>query len=148
MTGPIEKQVENFQAALAALENEFVARKQALFAKLAELLGVPTAPVAPVKRKPGRPPKGFAATPAFRPAVGFHPGRKPQGEATLPDLIVKVLKGAKAPMNAKEILSGLVTLGWQTSSGEPQLMVYKTLHRIEKTGMVVKADRGKFVAPK
>ena len=53
MNETLAKQVENFQKALAAVENEFVARKQALLAKLAELLGVPTAPI---KGKPGRKP--------------------------------------------------------------------------------------------
>jgi hypothetical protein len=143
MNGMLAKQVESFQQALAALENEMTARKQALLAKLAEMLGVPTAPV---KGRPRRPPKAFA-TPVH-PAAGPRPGRKRQGEPTMPDLIVKVLQGAKAPMNAKEILGGLQKIGWQTSSGDPQAMVFKTLHRIAKTGVVVKAERGKFVAPK
>jgi hypothetical protein len=125
----VAEQVENFQQALAALENECIARKQALFAKLAELLGVPTAPV---KGKPGRKPKGFGA--AVLPAFGPRPGRMPKGEPTLPDLIVKVLQGAEAPMNAIEILAGLQKVGWQTMSGDPQAMVYKTLHRIKKDG--------------
>ncbi len=140
------KQVENFKRAAATLEQEFVARKQTLFAKLAELMGVAAAPATPAKRKPGRPPKG--AAPIAKPAAAARPGRKARGETTLPDRIVKVLRGAKRPMNAREILAGLQKVGWQTTSAEPQLMVYKTLHRIEKTGAVVKADRGKFVAPK
>jgi hypothetical protein len=143
MNGMLAKQVESFQQALAALDNEFIARKQALLAKLAELLGVPTAPM---KSKPGRPSKGFGAV--VYPVAGPHPGRKRQGEPTLPDQIVKVLQGAKQPMNAAEILAGLQRIGWQTSSGDPKAMVFKTLHRIAKTGVVVKAERGKFVAPK
>jgi len=139
MNGMLAKQVDSFQRALAELENEFTARKQALLAKLAEMLGVPTMPV---KGKPGRKPKGFA------PAGGPRPGPKRNGEPTLPDMIVEVLQGAKQPMNAKEILAGLQKIGWQTTSGNPQAMVFKTLHRIAKTGVVVKAERGKFVAPK
>jgi hypothetical protein len=144
MNGALAKQVENFQKALAQLEAEMTVKKQALLAKLAELLGVPTTPV---KGKPGRKPKGFGSTPIFQPNLGAHPGRKPKGEPTLPDLIVKVLRIGKHPMNANEILAGLQKIGWQTSSGDPQAMVYKTLHRIEKSHVIIKAERGKFVAP-
>ncbi len=157
MNNWVSNEVERFQREISALEAEFAARKQQLFAKLAELLGVPSAPL---KRKPGRPPKSayggslFGAEPKRRGrkpgsknAAGARPGRKPRGEETLPMSIVKVLEAAPAPLNAREILEGLQKNGWQTTSGDPQAMVYKTLHRIEKTGVVVKAERGRFVAP-
>jgi hypothetical protein len=113
-------------------------------------------------RKPGRKPKAekeVAAKPAKRgrkpkakkvgrPKTGPRPGRKRQGEDTLPLLIAEVLKKAGDPLNAKEILAQLQKKGWQTNSGDPQGIVYKTLHRIEKNGVVVKAARGRFTAPK
>jgi len=143
MNGNMAKEVENFQRAFAALEIELGARKQALLARLAELLHVPAAPE---MGRLGRTPKGAAASPIY-PAGGPHSGRKFKGEASMADLIVKVLRDANRPMNAREIVGDLQKLGWQTASAAPQTMVYKTLHRIEKEGAVTKAgERGKFVA--
>lgn len=96
-------------------------------------------------RKPGPKP---AAKKVGRPMSGPRPGRKRQGEDTLPLLIVEALKKAGNPLTAKEILVLLRKKGWQTNSGDPQGMVYKTLHRIEKSGLVIKAGRGKFTAGK
>ncbi len=149
----VSNEVERFQKEIAALETEFASRKQQLFAKLAEMLGVPAAPV---KAKPGRPPKSAAAfAPALEPKrrgrpplATPRPGRKRAGEDTLPTVIVQVLRASAQPLNAKEILAQLQKVGWRTSSHDPQAMVYKTLHRIEKTKMVVKAERGKFTAGK
>jgi hypothetical protein len=145
MNGSWAKQVETFQKALASLEQEFVERIRTLLVKLADLLG---APIVPVKAKPGRKRKVAAAAPAARPAARGRRGRKANGGQTLPELIVKVLKGSKRPLRTKEIMVALQKVGWQTSSADPQKIVYKTLYRIEKSGVVIKAEPGKFTAPK
>lgn len=138
-----EKQAAQLRAEVTKLESELEA-KQAILAKLDGLIGElgGKAPAKKRGRKPGK----------VRPAVvagkrGPRPGRKPAGEDTLPTLIVKVIKGGGAPMNAREIHDGLRKIGWETSSADPQAMVYKTLHRIEKMGLVAKAARGRFTLP-
>ncbi|NLH49444.1 MAG: hypothetical protein GX444_12715 [Myxococcales bacterium] len=157
-----KKELERLKKSILGMEKELAVKKE-MMDKLEALLAAlglstmrkrgrkPAAEKKPADkpakrgRKPGPKPK---AKKAGRPKAGPRPGRKRQGEDTLPLLIVDTLKKAGQPMNAKEILAQLQKKGWQTNSGDPQGMVYKTLHRIEKSGMVAKAARGKFTAGK
>jgi hypothetical protein len=129
------------------------AKKRALLAKFAEMLGMTPEPP---RKKPG--PKPGAT---YRPRRGRKPGPKPRAAAragrrgrragvgeTLPAMIVAILAKAGGPLGAGRILERLQQRGWKTVSGDPKAMVYKTLHRIEKLGMIVKTERGKFTAPK
>lgn len=136
-----KKEIVEIQKAIAGLEQEIAVKKHVL-SKLAALLEVAGESL-PKKR--GRKPKGYKAVAQKPVKKGPRRGRKAAGEPTLPQLIVEVLKKSGAALNAKEVLAGLQKKGWETGSGDPQAMVYKTLHRIAKEGMIVKAERGRFV---
>jgi len=150
-----KKDISQLEQEIQAIEAR-LAEKKAMYVKLLELLEITgDRPLKKRGRKPKalagltpKPVKGAKRGPKPKGKKGPRPGRKPAGEDTLPTLIVQVLQDAGAPMNAKEILALLQKKGWQTSSGDPQAMVYKTLHRIEKLKMVSKASRGKYDVPK
>jgi len=94
------------------------------------------------KGKVGRPPKKTKAKSKAK-AAG-----KGGRDGQLPKLIIEALGKAKEPMRAKDLLDIVTKKGWKTASSEPQLLVYKTLFRLEKEGRVAKAGRGKFIAGK
>lgn len=148
------KDIAQLEQEIRTIETQ-LAEKKAMYVKLMELLEITGQ--RPLKKR-GRKPKALAGLmqpytgakrgPKPKGKKGPRPGRKPKGEDTLPTLIVQVLHEAGTAMNAKEILALLQKKGWETSSGDPQAMVYKTLHRIERLKMVIKASRGKYDVPK
>ena len=145
-----KKQVVQLEKEIVEQEKE-IAEKKKILEKLHELLVVAGAK-APQKRGPkpkgakrGPKPKGAKRGP--KPKADSAPkkrGRKAAAAGTLPAMIIDVLAKAGKPLNAKEITARLEKKGWTTKSGDPQAMVYKTLHRIERSGVVAKASRGLF----
>ncbi|MDP8222128.1 MAG: HTH domain-containing protein [Candidatus Lernaella stagnicola] len=163
-----KKQVVQLEKEIVEQEKE-IAEKKKILEKLHELLVVAGAK-APQKRGPkpkgakrgpkpkgakrGPKPKGAKRGPkpkgakrGPKPKADSAPkkrGRKAAAAGTLPAMIIDVLAKAGKPLNAKEITARLEKKGWTTKSGDPQAMVYKTLHRIERSGVVAKASRGLF----
>ncbi len=109
----------------------------------------PKAKKAAVKAAPKkRGPKPKAKKAAVAKAAPKKRGRKASAAGTLPALIIDILTKASAPLKAKALTAMLQKKGWSTKSDDPQMMVYKTLHRIEKIGTVIKAKRGEFTVPR
>jgi hypothetical protein len=158
-----KQEIAQLEKDVAKLAGE-IQEKQLMIEKLTELLAIGgEKPLQKRGRKPGSkngkkpgPKPGLKAAGKKRgPKPGSKTGNKPgpkkgrvgERKGTLPAMIVDILTKAGKPMKAKEITAALEKKGWQTKSGDPQIMVYKTLHRIEKDGVVVKESRGLFTAP-
>ena len=162
----VEKDIANLEAKIAdkkalldkyqellALEGGAKPRKKAAAKKTAAKKGKRGRPPKKGKGKVGRPPKktkGKVGRPPKKTKAKSKAKAAGKGgrDGQLPKLIIEALGKAKEPMRAKDLLDIVTKKGWKTASSEPQLLVYKTLFRLEKEGRVAKAGRGKFIAGK
>jgi hypothetical protein len=144
----MKSEIARFQREISALEKELTSRKEAMLAKLSELLGMGAAATAPARKKPGPKPGQKPRAKGARREARVDTAGRIHGVETLPEKIVKILRQSNRPLNAREIYDRLQKAGWRTISGSPQALVYKTLHRIEKVGTIARAERGKYTVSK
>lgn len=70
-------------------------------------------------------------------------GRKPAGEPSLRDYLLKAL--GSDPMNVEQILEAITAMGYHSQAQDPRRVLYLELNKLANSGKVKKAGRGLYL---